>query len=269
MTGRLAELLSQTFDDVWYDTANLIGGDEWWAKILEQMTLCDHFIFVLSPESVASAWCYKEFLEAQRLRKHIIPVRVRARTVLPDWLSQLHCIEMLDEVTVEGLNSLYASLIRTPAPSLMPEMPQDADLERIRFLWRLISAEYLDNLSRQIAQESIDGEAYYAHLVMYRQLRALPEYALENPELETAFRAFDEGLDKLMVAMSSGFNGQVGIDGYSKAITETADEETGQLLRDLLKEVWIRHWNLVSTAQQLYPGMDFQEPIWNSPLSTA
>jgi hypothetical protein len=86
MSRRLAELLSQTFDEVWYDTAKLVGGDEWWEKITQQVTECDHFVFLLSPESVTSEWCHREFLEAQRLRKHIIPVRVRARTVIPDWL---------------------------------------------------------------------------------------------------------------------------------------------------------------------------------------
>lgn len=269
MTRRLAELMSQTFDDVWYDTAKLVGGDEWWAKIVEQVTLCDHFIFLLSPESVESDWCYKEFLVAQRLRKHIIPVRVRARTPLPDWLSQIHCIDMLDEVTVEGLNGLYASLIRTPAQSLMPETPQDTDLERIRFLWRLISAEYLDNLSRQIAQDSVDADAYYAHLVMYQQLRVLPEYALENAELESSFHAFDEMLDKLMVAVTNHFNLQAVIEGKLVQIAETSGGETGLLLRNLLQDLWMRHWNLVSTTQQFYSATDFQEPIWNSPLSTA
>jgi hypothetical protein len=269
VTRRLAELMSQAFDVVWYDTAKLVGGDEWWAKIVEQVTMCDHFIFLLSPESVESDWCHKEFLVAQHLRKHVIPVRVRARTPIPDWLSQLHCIDMLDEVTVEGLNSLYASLIRTPTQSLMPETPQDTDLERIRFLWRLINAEYLDHLSRQIAQCSIDTDAYYSHLIIYRQLRALPEYTLENADLESSFQAFDEVLAKLMASVTSHFTVQTMIDGQLVMTTQPFGEETETLMRKLLQDVWMCHWNLVNATQQFYSATDFQESIWNSPLSTA
>jgi hypothetical protein len=104
---------------------------------------------------------------------------------------------------------------------------------------------------------------------MYRQLRALPEYGFENQEFEQTIRAFDEALDKLMAAMAGHFTRQAVVEGQSVLVAERSDGSEGMLLRDLLKEVWIRHWNLVNTVQQLYPGMDFQEPIWNSPLSTA
>jgi serine/threonine kinase PknH len=114
ITKTLAELLSHAYDHLWYDTAKLVGGDEWWEKILNEIANCDHFIYLLSPESIASEWCQKELAEAQNQQKHIVPIRIRDRTPIPDNLKTLQCIDMFDKVTVRGINLIYASLIRDP-----------------------------------------------------------------------------------------------------------------------------------------------------------
>ncbi len=55
---RLAQDLRRALGDesaVWYDVlAGLHGGDNWWEKIVEELTARKVFIVVLSPEAVAS-----------------------------------------------------------------------------------------------------------------------------------------------------------------------------------------------------------------------
>ncbi len=55
---RLTQDLQGTLGDesaVWYDVlGGLRGGDNWWEKIVEELTARNVFIVVLSPEAVAS-----------------------------------------------------------------------------------------------------------------------------------------------------------------------------------------------------------------------
>jgi hypothetical protein len=110
---RLSSLLGETFDDVWYDQRGLAGGDKWWQKIVEQIELCDHFIYLLSNDAIESEWCQKEYEKAVERDKHIIPIQVRAKTNIPSVITaKLHLIDMSNGVTIDSLNALYKSLIR-------------------------------------------------------------------------------------------------------------------------------------------------------------
>src|SRR5947209_14607202 len=42
---------------VWYDVlGGLLGGETWWKKIVEELTVRDVFIVVLSPDAMNSYW---------------------------------------------------------------------------------------------------------------------------------------------------------------------------------------------------------------------
>lgn len=77
----------------WFDE-ELHGGDNWWNAILDQITSCDIFIYLLSNESLLSPYCRAELAEAQRLQKRIITVMVRARTQIPAELSDIQYVDM-------------------------------------------------------------------------------------------------------------------------------------------------------------------------------
>ncbi len=126
-------------DAVWFD-ANLSGGDIWWNEILDEIARADIFLYVLSNDSVESAYCQAEFTEARRLRKGVVTVQVRARTQLTGDLSSIHYIDMTTGVTDgDALTDLYSAinkraenlptgpplqLQRTPRPDSPPELPK-------------------------------------------------------------------------------------------------------------------------------------------------
>src|SRR6266571_3673533 len=68
---------------VWYDSrGGLRGGDDWWPKIVKELTACNVFIVVLSPDAMASPWVNDEINLAWRqknspTRMRIIPVLYR------------------------------------------------------------------------------------------------------------------------------------------------------------------------------------------------
>ena len=59
---QVVERLSDVHD-VWYDK-RLHAGMDWWEEIQERLAWCDGFVYLLSPESVKSEYCQREFVIA-------------------------------------------------------------------------------------------------------------------------------------------------------------------------------------------------------------
>lgn len=83
--GRLGD------DAVWYDSSGgLHGGDEWWNRIVAELTARNTFIVIFSPDAVDSAWVRDEINIAWTLRNRlgtrIIPVLWRPCDLRADWL---------------------------------------------------------------------------------------------------------------------------------------------------------------------------------------
>lgn len=77
----LVSLLARVFSDhrVWFDE-HISGGEDWWNSILDEISSCDIFIYLLSNEAVESEHCQAEFREALRLRKLCLPVIIAPNT---------------------------------------------------------------------------------------------------------------------------------------------------------------------------------------------
>jgi non-canonical purine NTP pyrophosphatase (RdgB/HAM1 family) len=95
--------------DVWFDN-KLNVGQEWWNEIEHEIAGCHCFIFGMSPESVASEYCQKEFEVARKLGKPIAPVMLTAMDI-PGEFKSLQVINLVDGLTptntVHLLNGLF------------------------------------------------------------------------------------------------------------------------------------------------------------------
>lgn len=109
-------------NSVWYDDG-LTGGQNWWEEILRQIALADVFIYLLSPESVASVYCQAELNEARRLHKKILPVVIRERTVVPADLSVIQLVQMAHGFEADALDNLHAAIRRLEARPASTEPP--------------------------------------------------------------------------------------------------------------------------------------------------
>ncbi len=96
--------------ETWYDQ-RLYAGQNWWKEILRRLDWCESFVYLLSPDSIASEYCSKEFELAQSLGKHIVPVLIRSEVVLPDNLKDMQYVDLTNGITIEAvkilLNSIY------------------------------------------------------------------------------------------------------------------------------------------------------------------
>lgn len=114
--------------DVWYDQ-RLYAGQDWWKEILRRLDWCEVFVYLLSPDSVASLYCRRELEIARRLKRHVIPVLISKDTVLPDKMRDWQYVDLSEKLTVENVTSLLNSILvverqqGSTAPAAAPIRP--------------------------------------------------------------------------------------------------------------------------------------------------
>lgn len=78
---KLAGDLEKAGYDVWWDITDLRGGEDWVKTLPAAIEAAQHFIIVLTPNSVESEWVRKEYTQALSLRKKILPIMLEASPV--------------------------------------------------------------------------------------------------------------------------------------------------------------------------------------------
>ena len=96
--------------EVWYDQ-RLYAGQDWWKEILRRLDWSEVFIYLLSPDSIASLYCRRELEIARRLKRHIIPVLINRETILPDKMKNWQYVDLSESLTVENVTKLLNSIL--------------------------------------------------------------------------------------------------------------------------------------------------------------
>jgi formylglycine-generating enzyme required for sulfatase activity len=105
--------IAETLDgahEYWYDQRLYVGQD-WWKEILSHLDWCEGFIYLMSPESLASEYCQKEYRLAVTTGKLIFPVLIHPETNIPERLKQLQYADLSHGLTTEGVRMLLNSII--------------------------------------------------------------------------------------------------------------------------------------------------------------
>ncbi len=147
----LAEDISGFGNTVWMDR-QLSGGQSWWAQILENIQKCDVFVFALSPASLESIACIREYEYANALGKSILPVLVKdgvSINLLPEALSKIHYVDFRNPnekaTTLSVGRALKTAEISGPLPDPLPPPPE-------------VPLSNLSRISHQIAAISLSGD---------------------------------------------------------------------------------------------------------------
>lgn len=96
--------------DVWFDS-RLHVGKNWWHEILKRLEWCEGFIYLLSPDSLQSSYCQREYEMAKSMGRIIFPILIR-ETTLPTHLAEVQYIDITKGISLETLKSLLASIHR-------------------------------------------------------------------------------------------------------------------------------------------------------------
>ena len=121
--------------DAWRDREDLEPGSKFLREIEKAIARCDFFLLMLTPRSVASKWCRREWSRAVRLEKHLIILYVED---VPDaaWPLELEGLQHIDVRggLKKGLGSLLATLGVTDVGAGVQDDPLDRDDDRINAL---------------------------------------------------------------------------------------------------------------------------------------
>jgi formylglycine-generating enzyme required for sulfatase activity len=104
---RIVETLNA--HEVWFD-ARLYAGQGWWNEILRRLDWCEGFVYLLSPDSLASDYCRREFQLAKSLGRHIFPIVIHPDTEIPNGLKDTHYVDISKGLTAENVKSLLDSI---------------------------------------------------------------------------------------------------------------------------------------------------------------
>jgi len=107
---KLAEDLEKAGYDVWQDTTDLHGGENFFGEIPKAIRSSRFFIIILTPTSNRSEWVRNELAEALRLRKKIIPIKLIPCEV-PFELGRINFVNFSTGEYTDNLNSLLSSLV--------------------------------------------------------------------------------------------------------------------------------------------------------------
>ncbi|MEB3120071.1 MAG: TIR domain-containing protein [Snowella sp.] len=86
----LNKALENSNRETWVDWEGIAKGTEWWKEIEEGIEGADTFVFVISPDSVASEVCQKEINHAKSYNKQILPIVYRDADELLDKNNSAH-----------------------------------------------------------------------------------------------------------------------------------------------------------------------------------
>ena len=174
--------------EVWYDQRHYADQDRW-KEILRRLDWCDVFLYLLSPEAVASLYCRRELEIALRLKRDVIPVLIDRETVLPDNMKGWQYIDLSDSLTADNVAQLLNAILlverqrATPASSrntgLAPAESNPADpanpVELISSAVRALEKGDFDNAILLLNQAKSSG--YQSRFVSLDRLLRIAEGA--------------------------------------------------------------------------------------------
>lgn len=96
--------------EVWYDQ-RLYASQDWWSEILNRLDWCQGFIYLLSPDSVKSEYCQREYQIARSLGRIIFPVLIDEKTELPPDIAAMQYVDMSRGRTPEAVKALLSSIL--------------------------------------------------------------------------------------------------------------------------------------------------------------
>ena len=154
---RIVETLNA--HEVWFD-ARLYAGQGWWNEILRRLDWCEGFVYLLSPDSLASDYCRREFQLAKSLGRHIFPIVIHPDTVVPNGLNETHYVDITKGLTAENVKSLLDSIYiaenrRLPvtaqdAPYITSEDVKPPTLDMARLVEEVVSSMESGNYDRAV-----------------------------------------------------------------------------------------------------------------------
>ena len=177
--------------EVWYDQ-RLYAGQDWWKEIQRRLAWCEVFIYLLSPESVASRHCRRELAIARKLKRAIIPVLIDSDTVLPESMRARHYVDLSNALTAQNVSRLLNAIliverarnakgIGPATPAAKPHRPTTADARPSALIADALRAMEDEEFERALALlRKAKDSGYQSRFVRVDELLRMARNALSE-----------------------------------------------------------------------------------------
>ena len=95
----------------WFDDF-ILPGEDWKARLQDEIQVCDAFLYTISSASIASEWCAWELARAIELGKPVVPVVLEVGVDLPNSVAHLHFADLTATDADDNLRRLLGGLAR-------------------------------------------------------------------------------------------------------------------------------------------------------------
>ncbi|MBK8028793.1 MAG: SUMF1/EgtB/PvdO family nonheme iron enzyme [Chloroflexi bacterium] len=123
IVAKIRNALEDAGHRVWQDTTAIPGGDDWIESIADGIRRAYAVVTVVSAEAQESRWVRLEFLEAERRKKKILPIKVDGCEI-PMVMLDMNVIHAHPDFDT-GVHGLLAALPAHPIPTETVERPAD------------------------------------------------------------------------------------------------------------------------------------------------
>jgi hypothetical protein len=219
--------------EIWVDQ-RLAAGQNWWKEILRRLDWCEGFIYLLSPDSVNSEYCRREFELARSLGRPIFPILIREGTVIPQSLKEIQYVDFTRGIVMESLKMLLNSI--------------------------QLEERALQNDTQRKTVPNIPVEEIRQPTINPATVIRLAATAMEN-------RQYDQAVYYLQQAKAIGFSSRfINIDLLLEEAERELAQQTVQIeadreykqIGDLLRQRSTRRlgWEFFLRFQKIYPDYD-------------
>lgn len=178
MVDRIVEIIRETSGRAcWYDP-ELIGGDQYFKHIANQILNCTEFVFIVSEGSIASDWCLKEITYAMGKHKRIIPIWLDANVRIPAEIEM--AIQDVQYLYYEDSDSFREAVRRTFAGDSDSQGQQEQSAHPVRQF-----ARFVWNLGSLVHSLVILALCVFAFLLLYHTIKS-SKSSVSNADSDTA-----------------------------------------------------------------------------------
>ncbi|MBN2471217.1 MAG: SUMF1/EgtB/PvdO family nonheme iron enzyme [Anaerolineae bacterium] len=180
----------QDVHDVWYDR-RLHAGQQWWDEIVRRLDWCEGFVYLLSPESVASEYCQREFAIAQEAGKHIFPVLIQARTDVPASLNHIQYADLS-----QGMEDVITLMNALTVAERQQRVPKAASTATVKAAKETAPGDVSPNMALTQAADAMEDENFDgAVFILKRALEKKPSGRIKRI-LEQMLKDAETALEK-------------------------------------------------------------------------
>jgi WD40 repeat protein len=154
----LRQGLSSRGIEVFRDVEDTLAGEEWWRRLQTLIRQADTVIFILSPNSVASAVCRDEVAHALKLSKRIFPVVIADINwaLAPEGLIKLHGLFFNDTAQLDAalgrlVEALETDIAWVREHTRLGELAQHWDVHQ-RLVADLLRGRALEDAERWLTE---------------------------------------------------------------------------------------------------------------------